>query len=93
MFGSGEIQVGAARTSLLVPREAIQWEGSSFVVFVRRGPAEFEPRRVLVGQELGGLVELPWASLKAGEEVGTSGSFLLKTEILKESIGAGCCGE
>ena len=93
MFGSGEIQVGVARTSLLVPREAIQWEGTSFVVFVRRGPAEFEPRRVLVGQELGGLVELPWASLKAGEEVGTTGSFLLKTEILKESIGAGCCGE
>ena len=93
MFGNGEIQVGGARTSLLVPREAIQWEGSSYVVFVRSGPAEFEPRRVLVGQQHGSLVELPWASLKVGEEVGTSGSFLLKTEILKESIGAGCCGE
>ena len=46
-----------------------------------------------MGQEVGGLVELPWASLKVGEEVGTAGSFLLKTEILKESIGAGCCGE
>ena len=93
MFGSGEVEVGGARTSLLVPREAVQWEGTSYVVFVRRGPAEFEPRRVLVGQEVGGLVELPWASLKVGEEVGTAGSFLLKTEILKESIGAGCCGE
>jgi cobalt-zinc-cadmium efflux system membrane fusion protein len=91
MFGTGEIQVGSARTSLLVPRAAIQWEGSSFVVFLRRGPAEFEPRRVLVGQDVGGLVELAWSNLKPGDEVGTTGSFLLKTEILKGSIGAGCC--
>ena len=29
--------------------------------------------------------------VKAGEEVVTTGSFLLKTETSKESIGAGCC--
>jgi cobalt-zinc-cadmium efflux system membrane fusion protein len=29
--------------------------------------------------------------LKGGETVATRGSFLLKTEILKGSIGAGCC--
>jgi cobalt-zinc-cadmium efflux system membrane fusion protein len=29
--------------------------------------------------------------LRAGESVVTDGSFLLKTETLKESIGAGCC--
>jgi cobalt-zinc-cadmium efflux system membrane fusion protein len=29
--------------------------------------------------------------VKAGDEVVTEGSFLLKTETLKESIGAGCC--
>ena len=29
--------------------------------------------------------------LRPGIEVVTTGAFLLKTEILKESIGAGCC--
>jgi cobalt-zinc-cadmium efflux system membrane fusion protein len=29
--------------------------------------------------------------LEEGEEIVTVGSFLLKTEILKGSIGAGCC--
>jgi cobalt-zinc-cadmium efflux system membrane fusion protein len=29
--------------------------------------------------------------LEVGEQVVTTGSFLLKTEILKGSIGAGCC--
>jgi cobalt-zinc-cadmium efflux system membrane fusion protein len=29
--------------------------------------------------------------LSGGETVVTQGSFLLKTEILKGSIGAGCC--
>jgi cobalt-zinc-cadmium efflux system membrane fusion protein len=29
--------------------------------------------------------------ISPGERVVTDGSFLLKTETLKESIGAGCC--
>jgi cobalt-zinc-cadmium efflux system membrane fusion protein len=93
MFGSGEIQLGKPRTSLLVPKDAVQWEGASFVVFVRKKLDEFEPRRVIVGEEVGKLLELAWADLTPGEEVVTTGSFLLKTEIQKGSIGAGCCGE
>jgi len=29
--------------------------------------------------------------IRAGDEVATTGSFLLRTETLKGSIGAGCC--
>ena len=93
MFGSGEIQLDKPRTSLLVPKDAVQWEGASFVVFVRKKADEYEPRRVIVGEGVGKLLELAWADLKPGEEVVTTGSFLLKTEIQKGSIGAGCCGE
>jgi cobalt-zinc-cadmium efflux system membrane fusion protein len=93
MFGSGEIQLDKPRTSLLVPRDAVQWEGASFVVFVRKRADEYEPRRVIVGEEVGKFLELAWADLKPGEEIVTTGSFLLKTEIQKGSIGAGCCGE
>ncbi len=93
MFGRGEIQVGNQQIALLVPREALQWEGSSYVVFVQTQADQFEPRRVLIGQNLGKQIELAWADLKPGESVVTTGSFLLKTEIQKGSIGAGCCGD
>ena len=71
----------------------MQWEGSSYVVFVQTQADQFEPRRVLTGQNLGKQIELAWAELKPGESVVTTGSFLLKTEIQKGSIGAGCCGD
>ena len=35
-------------------------------------------------------LEVIWG-LKPGQEVVTTGAFLLKTKIMKGSIGAGCC--
>lgn len=93
MYGQGEIQVGDQHVSLVVPRESVQWEGSSWVVFVQQTRDRYEPRRVLLGQNGGAEIELAWANLKPGERVVTAGSFLLKTEIQKGAIGAGCCGE
>jgi membrane fusion protein, heavy metal efflux system len=93
MFGAGEVQVGIRHSALVVPREAVQWEGLSYVVFVQTRADQFEPRRVLTGQNVGRQIELAWAELKPGELVVTTGSFLLKTEIQKGSIGAGCCGD
>ena len=93
MFGRGEIEVAPPRSSLVVPRDAVQWEGLTYVVFVRRRSDEFEPRRVLLGQRSGPLVELAWADLQPEDSVVTTGSFLLKTELMRDAIGAGCCGE
>ncbi len=50
----------------------------------------FEPRKVQVGFETGRYVTIVHG-LSEGDTVVTTGSFLLKTEILKGSIGAGCC--
>jgi cobalt-zinc-cadmium efflux system membrane fusion protein len=93
MFGAGEIHVGERHSSLSVPGKAIQWEGTSYVVFVKKAADLYEPRRVLRGADLGDAYALAWADLRPGEAVVTTGSFLLKTEILKGAIGAGCCGE
>ena len=60
------------------------------LVFVRIAPDEFEARRVKTGLVEGDRVEII-EGIKAGEDVATKGSFLLKTETLKGSIGAGCC--
>jgi cobalt-zinc-cadmium efflux system membrane fusion protein len=93
MFGHGEIRVAGPGHSLIVPRDAVQWEGTSFVVFIRgKQPTEFEPKRVLIGRRETEYTEIAWAELKPGDSVATTGSFLLKTEIMRDAIGAGCCG-
>jgi len=55
-------------------------------------PSEYETRRVQVAPSRGndGLVEVA-SGILPGEEVVVAGSFFLKTETLKDSIGAGCC--
>jgi cobalt-zinc-cadmium efflux system membrane fusion protein len=81
-------QTGAS--AALVPREAVQDAKGVKVVFVPISDNEFETRRVRVTPSDGELLAVT-AGLVAGESVVTEGSFLLKTETLKESIGAGCC--
>jgi len=90
MFGRATISVTDSRNAVMVPRSAVQRAKSAQLVFVRLAEDQFEARRVLVGQAGAELVEVT-GRLQAGDEVVTEGSFLLKTETLKESIGAGCC--
>lgn len=51
---------------------------------------EFITRRVKIGGTAGDLVAVN-TGITSGEDIVTTGSFLLKTETLKGSIGAGCC--
>lgn len=90
LFGEARINAGAARKVLLAPRTALQRAGAVELVFVRKTDEEYETRRVEAGDGDGDLVELK-RGVHEGEEVVTTGSFLLKTETLKSSIGAGCC--
>jgi cobalt-zinc-cadmium efflux system membrane fusion protein len=89
-FLRAQIRVVAEHEGLLVPREAVQRAESRTVVFVKRGDGVFEPVAVRTGEADGDLVEVV-SGLQPGAEVVTTGAFLLKTEIMKESIGAGCC--
>jgi cobalt-zinc-cadmium efflux system membrane fusion protein len=59
-------------------------------VFVRQADDLYLPRKVVLGSRAGNHTEV-LKGLAEGEAVVTTGSFLLKTEILKSSIGAGCC--
>ena len=90
MFGRAEIQVGKTDSAVVVPREAVQWEGCCNIVFLRRGETLFEPRKVRLGLTTERAAEV-LSGLEPGDVVVTKGAFLLKTEILRESIGAGCC--
>jgi cobalt-zinc-cadmium efflux system membrane fusion protein len=90
MFGQARIAASEAKSRLVVPRAALHRVEDVSLVFVRLSNIEFETRRVKLGQGEGDQVEV-LSGVKPGEEVVTTGSFLLKTETSKESIGAGCC--
>jgi cobalt-zinc-cadmium efflux system membrane fusion protein len=89
-FLRAQIEVTADHEALLIPREAVQHAEGRTLVFVKRGATLFEPVAVRTGEPAGELVEV-LSGLAPGAEVVTTGSFVLKTEIMKASIGAGCC--
>ena len=72
---------------LLIPSEAVIRSGERNVVFVTRGDGKFSPRDVTLGQSLdGGKVQV-LAGIAVGEQVVTSGQFLLDSESkLKEAV-------
>jgi membrane fusion protein, heavy metal efflux system len=90
MYGRARIAVGDGRPVVLVPRAAVQRAKGATLAFVRLGPDQFEARRVELGAGRDDAVEIV-KGVRPGEQVVTEGSFLLKTETLKGSIGAGCC--
>ena len=89
-FLRAKIHVTAEKAALLVPREAVQRLAAGDLVFVKRSEQLYEPVAVKTGAVQGALVEIV-EGLEEGTEVVTTGAFLLKTEVMKESIGAGCC--
>ena len=70
---------------------SVRWSFSApSAAFVRRSATEFVPRKLRLGYDTGDYYEV-LDGLSGGEVVVTQGSFILKTELRKESIGAGCC--
>ena len=90
MFGKAIITIHKNEAALVVPKESVQWEGCCNVVFVKNSEVSFEPRKVALGYETDRFLVAD-RGVTEGETIVTTGSFLHKTEILKGSIGAGCC--
>ena len=90
MFGRARIALGDSAATVLVPRASLQRVAEFDLIFVKLAEGEYEVRRVKSGVREGDRVEVV-EGIKSGEQVVTEGSFLLKTETLKGSIGAGCC--
>ncbi len=90
MFGLARIIIHDNDEVVSIPSEAVQTDGCCQLVFVKQNETLFTPRKVSLGASANGYVEI-LAGLALGESVVTVGSFLMKTEILKSNIGAGCC--
>jgi cobalt-zinc-cadmium efflux system membrane fusion protein len=90
MFARARITTSGPSRAVVVPRAAVQRAKDAQLVFVRTAEDVFEARRVELGAGDAELVEVS-GRVVPGDDVATVGSFLLKTETLKGSIGAGCC--
>jgi len=90
MYANAHIIDDTNRNSVLVPRTAVQEAKGVQLVFVQLATDAYEARRVKITPAEHNMVAIA-SDLKPGERVVTTGSFMLKTETLKESIGAGCC--
>lgn len=88
-FGSAAITIRQVSSAIVVPDEAIQWEGCCFVVFVRLSDTIFQTRKVRLGAKANGMTEV-MVGVLPGEVVANAGSHVLTAEILKSSLGAGC---
>jgi cobalt-zinc-cadmium efflux system membrane fusion protein len=89
LFLRASIEIAPEQDAVLVPRDALQRAEGRSLVFVRTGAGVFRPVAVEPGEPVGALVAV--RGISPGAEVVTTGAFLLKTELLKDSIGAGCC--
>jgi membrane fusion protein, heavy metal efflux system len=74
------------RELLAIPWAAVQEVDSHPSVFVRVGEGRFEVRRVHLGDRAGEDVEIA-NGLAAGDEVVAEGSFLLKSQLLRSTLG------
>jgi RND family efflux transporter MFP subunit len=99
-FGTGKIILREEQDAIVVPNEAVNWEGCCHVVFVRDkgyfdredSPKVFHIRTVRLGAKTEKFTEII-AGVLPGEVVATKGSDVLRAELLKNNLGEGCtCG-
>ena len=99
-FGSGRVVLREDQDAIVVPKEAIHWEGCCHTVFVRdkdyfadpESPKVFHVRSVRIGATNGDRTEIV-VGLLPGEVVATKGSDVLRAQLLKNGLGEGCCVE
>lgn len=86
MFADVEIVTTVLENVLITTDTALQSEGDNQIVFVALDETKFEKRVVKIGMEQGGKLQV-LAGVKDGEKVVTTGSFILKSEMLKGQLG------
>ncbi len=87
-FVEAEISTGEGPTVLAVPDEAITLIEGKPAVFKLKNGHEFHPQTIDTGASVGGWTEVR-SGLVAGEEIAIEGIFVLKSLLLKASLGEG----
>lgn len=86
MFADVEIVTTVQEKVLLIADTALQTNGDDQIAFVALDEGKFEKRVVKTGLAHHGRVQV-LEGIKEGEKVVTTGSFILKSELLKAALG------
>lgn len=88
MFALAELPTTQTSQALTVPTTAVQQIDGHPVVFVRTDPETFERHGIELGLQTPEFVEVK-SGIALGDEVVTTGSFVLKSDVLQSQLGAG----
>jgi membrane fusion protein, heavy metal efflux system len=86
MLAQAELPVGEKKAALLVPQDAVQQVNGQDAVFVRLSADHFVMRPIQAGDSAQGMVRV-LSGIQPGDQVVTQGSFLVKSQLLRSSIG------
>ena len=89
MFVTVRIAEANAGAAVAVPKIAVLADEGRTFVFVHREGDYWVRRPVSLGRRSGDLVEIV-AGLAPGQRIIADGSFLLKSDVLRSKMGAGC---
>ena len=88
MFVTVRFLLPGGKKVLAVPKVAVLSDEGRPFVFVHREGEYWIRRSVTLGRRLGDRVEVQ--GLPAGQRIIADGSFLLKSDVLRKKMGAGC---
>jgi cobalt-zinc-cadmium efflux system membrane fusion protein len=86
MFASAHIAGSATRTAVSIPEDALQNINGNQVVFLTADGVTFRPQVVKLGTHSMGRAEIV-QGLKPGDRIVVKGSFMVKGELLKGTVG------
>jgi len=96
-FGTGRIVLRDEKDAVVVPSEAVHWDGCCQIVFVRDrnyfepgSPLFYHVRKVRIGIKDGDRTEV-LAGIAPGEIIASKGSSALTAQLLRSNLGEGCC--
>jgi cobalt-zinc-cadmium efflux system membrane fusion protein len=92
MFARARTLTGSENEAFLVPASALQQLDGEPWLFVKLEDDLYEARPVRLGAQQDGRVEIA-AGLRSEDQVVVARSFVLKSELLKSRLGAGCVDE
>jgi cobalt-zinc-cadmium efflux system membrane fusion protein len=85
MYADAELAAGGTRRALFVAESALQEVKGQTVVFVEKSAGQYDARAVETGHSLDGRVSL-LNGVAAGDRVVVKGAFILKSQLLKNSL-------
>ena len=79
MFATFRIKTGNNERTVGVPASAVVWDGEDSVVWVQTEPTQFQRRKVRIGREQEGFVQIR-DGVRTGEMVATRGAIFIDNE-------------